>query len=59
MTRYTLACNQDCHWYVIPASRVHDFELWWEEDEDREPPDWADRVEGDPGLVTFENYEIG
>lgn len=55
---YTLVQDDSCHWYVIPVAMLHSFEHWWDEDNDREAPHWADRVGGAPQLATFSEYRI-
>lgn len=53
-TRYRLAQDDSCHWYLIPADRQKD---WWDwmESEDAKlgvEPEWAKRIDG-WSLLTF------
>lgn len=55
--RYYLARDNSGHWYVVPDGRRSDWVAWTllPEDDERawDAPDWAQRVNGAPGLVTF------
>lgn len=58
--RFCLVEDTDCHWYVIPAERVSEWNRFaaFSDDEDSDAPDWARRVPGSPSLVTFNDYGI-
>lgn len=59
---FTLVEDNDCHWYVIPASRLVDWSKWLELDSDDEAswdaPGYAVSAGGSPSLVRFSNYVI-
>lgn len=57
--RYRLAQDDSCHWYLIPADKATEWEDWAysEEAELGDTPEWASRLNGYPGLVTFEKPE--
>ena len=60
---YFLSQDNSSHWYVVPVSRVDDWNYWVnlpEDDEDGwETPDYAREVGGAPSLVTFTDFKIG
>lgn len=60
--RFFLAQDNDAHWYVVPVARRGEWEAWCaipDEDERAwDAPEWARRVGGAPGLVTFTDPEI-
>ncbi len=57
--RYFFDQDNDGHWYLIPAERFKEWEAFTELDPDSEEswdvPIWANRLDGGPNLVTFEN----
>ena len=57
--RYCLVQDNDSHWYIIPANRRQDWEAHCELDPNDEAswsdPFWAERIDGDPSTVHFEN----
>lgn len=66
---YILVRDDDAHWYVIPARRQTEWELyveaatryWDEMPDDQEPPTepaWVERVGGAPSSVLFSEYVI-
>jgi len=60
---YFLAQDQSSHWYVVPKTNEAEFNLWVNMDPDNpqswEAPDFATRIGGSPGLVTFTgSFEI-
>lgn len=61
MTRYCIVRDDDCHWYVIPADMMEEWDAWCSLDSDDEnswdPPTWADAIGGSPSTLTFENPE--
>lgn len=60
--RYFLSRDSSSHWYVVPVSKLEEWETWCNLDEDDERawdvPKWAQKVGGSPSLVTFEAFEI-
>ena len=57
-TRYVLMRDDSGHWYVVPESRIQDFNKWTSQDEDWETPKYARAVGGAPNAVVFENPTI-
>jgi hypothetical protein len=57
--RFYLSQDSSCHWYIIPESKREEWSKFNDMDEDDpaswDVPEWANRVGGDPGQVTFEN----
>ncbi len=53
---YFMDSDDSGHWYVIPAARRKEWELWLESDgEDAwDAPSFAEAVNGSPSRVTFE-----
>jgi hypothetical protein len=54
--RFRLVRDDDCHWFVIPADRVDDWDNWVTS-EDWDPPTYATPIDG-PHLLTFERFEV-
>lgn len=57
MTRYRLVRDGDCHWYVIPADKMEEWDAWCYDENSWDPPEWADALGGSPSMLTFENPE--
>jgi hypothetical protein len=71
-TRYVLDCDEDGHWYVIPADKQAEAEAYfeavtdyWNDKAEFDPgrdeptqPAWLKPVGGSPSLVTFLEPEI-
>lgn len=57
--RFCLVQDNSSHWYLIPTSRRAAWEAHCDLDEDDEAgwehPEWAERVDGGPEGVHFEN----
>jgi len=49
--RFRLVQDDDCHWYVIPANRLEEWNEFLMDAGD--VPDFADPVGGAPFLVSF------
>jgi hypothetical protein len=56
--RFYLAQDDDCHWYVVPFAKRHEFEDWVASGEPDGEPEGVERVGGSPTLVTFADYRI-
>ncbi len=60
--RYFLSQDNSSHWYIVDASKRSEWEAWREIDEDDErsweAPEFADRLDGDPGRVEFTDPEF-
>lgn len=58
-TRYRLVQDNDCHWFIIPADKIGEWDEWCEIDSDDErawdAPEFAQDLGGSPSNVTFEN----
>lgn len=59
--RYRLTQDDSCHWYLIPADNEDAWHRWMGGDLATlgDTPEWAVRLDGYPGLVTFEKPEGG
>ena len=59
---YTLAVDNDSHWYVIPVDKSDEWNDFVNLDPDDEEswdvPEWAEAIGGHPSLVTFTKYRI-
>lgn len=57
---HILIQDDDSHWYVIPASKKHEWFSWCESDEymDGITPDYAKKVGGGASQVEFGDYQI-
>jgi len=67
---FVMVQDNDCHWYVVPASKQQEaaryfdaVDRYWADvdapgDPPPEPP-WLDRVGGSPSLVKSHEYRIG
>ncbi len=57
---YELVCDNDGHWYVIPADKDSDWSNWLETEECAlgDVPDYVEEVCGSPSLVKFKKYTI-
>jgi hypothetical protein len=59
--RFCLDRDNDGHWYIIPADKVKAWAVFLSipEDDERswDVPDWAQRINGSPSRITFENPE--
>lgn len=54
--RFSLAQDNDCHWYVIPADKQSAWEKWLDDqsqDDELDVPEYATEVGGHYSLVTF------
>lgn len=61
--RYSLARDDDGHWYVVPVSQREAFSKWLDgvNDEDFDPNDYPPgvvAVGGSYSLVTFPSFEV-
>ena len=60
--RYFLSQDNDSHWFVVPASKRVEWDIWLEIDSDDErawtPPEWAHPINGSPSRVQFESWSI-
>lgn len=58
--RYFLSQDNSAHHYIVPVSRMDEWNEWRDipEDDPRawDAPEWAQRIEG--GLLTFENPTV-
>lgn len=54
---YTEVVDDSFHHYVIPLARVNDWDLWVQDEEDWDVPDYAERIDG--GRLIFTDYRIG
>lgn len=60
VSRFTLIQDNDCHWFIIPAEKKQEFNVWLES-VDAElgiSPEWAFHFGSGPEQVTFTNPEI-
>ena len=55
--RYVLSQDSDCHWYVVPAEKLGDFEQWTASDS-WDMPVYAIQVGGAPSLVSFTDPKV-
>jgi len=57
---HILIQDNDYHWYVIPADKIHDWFAWTESEdyEDGVIPEYADEVGGCVTLIRFKDYRI-
>lgn len=58
---YIFESDEDGHFYVIPKARLKDWSAWLRSQAamDGDTPDWADRVGGNPSLISFPEYSHG
>lgn len=56
-TRFALVRDGDGHWYVIPADKMAEWEVWAASDDEDEPA-YSNRLSGSPSLLTFTNPVI-
>ena len=54
---HVLVQDDSCHWYVIPADKVGEWEAW-DKFEDGVVPAWAEAVGGAPLRVRFREWEM-
>ena len=61
--RFFLDSDNDGHWYVIPAEKRSEWEVWsnldGEDERAWDTPEWAVPINGAQSRVTFEEYRIG
>jgi hypothetical protein len=55
---FILVQDDSCHWYVIPEHMSAVWDRWWEDDEGREAPEWAHRINGAPSRVVFNSWRL-
>lgn len=63
--KYTLNCDNDGHWYVVPVDKEDEFRAWYEQyesddyyDNEIPMPEGVEQIGGSYTRVQFESYVI-
>lgn len=55
--RYSLVCDDEGHWFVIPTNLMDDWFIWLDTQPDHSVPEYAEMLSGPPSCISFTKWE--